>query len=633
NDLWRSDGTAEGTYKVIDWGSSVANPERFFGTDERIWFQKEQYGTTSAWGIYNSDGTAEGTQQVQQFNFSNIGSAAFQFIEYNDGIIFLPSTGGGRELHFANDDGSNLIKAIYPGSFSPFIINMVEFNGEVYFIADDSTGDELWKTDGTFDGTIKVVDLDENGSGAFNFRDLVSDYTTTIGTCPSGLVFGGKTENGDYELFISDGTAEGTQLLKDINSGGEGSFPHDFWRGANYTYFTADDGVHGFELWRTDGTTEGTELVADIAEGPASSSAEEYIEKDGFLYFSAYSDYGHRKLFRIDQRCIIAEADLDPTICSTESLTANVNISDSESPIQSVLWNFGDDNSAEGENVEHTYSEPEQYNVDFQVSSEGNCQFTSSFVVTVTATPVAEIGIDDEILCVSQSFFPSHLSGSVNDNTDYTWILDGVAYDTEEPELLFSSSGNFSLALEVSNGDCLSSDETVINVQGPEVSLVESISPLCHDSEDGELTLSGEGQFGPFAYSLDNTTFGLDSTFTELQSGTYSVYIQDNTGCTTMTEVNLEGPEEIVADSDISGDDGSANGSIDLTITGGTPPYETSLNGGDFTDQTTFTSLSVGDYSLVIMDSNGCSVEVNKSVDLVDAILEQNSELSFLVYP
>ncbi|MEO0405098.1 MAG: ELWxxDGT repeat protein, partial [Bacteroidota bacterium] len=436
---------------VIDWGSSAANPERFFGTDDRIWFQKEQYGTSADWGIYNSDGTEGGTQQVQQFNFSNNGSAAFQFIEYNDGIIFLPSSSGGRELYFANDDGANLIYSIFPGTGSPFIINLVEYNNEVYCVADDGTGDELWKTDGTAEGTVKVIDLDPSGSGAHNFRDIVTDNTTTVGTCPNGVLFGGKTPNGDFELFISDGTPEGTELLKDIAIANESSYPHDFWRGENYTYFTADDGIHGYELWRTDGTTEGTQLVADVAEGQASSSANEYIEMDGYLYFTAYSNNGHKKLFRIDQRCITAVPTVETEICNNESLIANVTIFESDSPIESINWAFGDETSDQGEDVEHIYASPGQYNLELQINSQGSCQYTTSFQVTVTATPSAEIGLDDEIWCVSETFTPPHISQDVDENSNYQWTIDNDIYDEEQPIHSFSGTGTFILQLEVSN--------------------------------------------------------------------------------------------------------------------------------------------------------------------------------------
>jgi ELWxxDGT repeat protein len=60
------------------------------------------------------------------------------------------------------------------------------------------------------------------------------------------------------ELWRSDGTPDGTRLVKDIRSGAAGADLSWFHVVGNTLFFVADDGVHGHELWRSDGTAEGT---------------------------------------------------------------------------------------------------------------------------------------------------------------------------------------------------------------------------------------------------------------------------------------------------------------------------------------------------------------------------------------
>jgi len=67
-----------------------------------------------------------------------------------------------------------------------------------------------------------------------------------------------------HELYVTDGTTEGTFLLKDINLGEYGSGPDNFCVVGDFVYFRAFEPVAGNELWRTDGTTEGTVLVEDL---------------------------------------------------------------------------------------------------------------------------------------------------------------------------------------------------------------------------------------------------------------------------------------------------------------------------------------------------------------------------------
>ena len=55
-------------------------------------------------------------------------------------------------------------------------------------------------------------------------------------------------------------------------------------------YFAASDGLHGLELWRSDGTVDGTQLVYDLAPGPASSSPGNLFANGERLFFSALRD-------------------------------------------------------------------------------------------------------------------------------------------------------------------------------------------------------------------------------------------------------------------------------------------------------------------------------------------------------
>src|SRR5262249_46091355 len=72
------------------------------------------------------------------------------------------------------------------------------------------------------------------------------------------------------ELWKSDGTAPGTVLVKDINSGGAGSSPDGLTNLNGVVFFSADDGKTGRELWKSDGTARGTVLVKDVFTGQLS---------------------------------------------------------------------------------------------------------------------------------------------------------------------------------------------------------------------------------------------------------------------------------------------------------------------------------------------------------------------------
>ena len=74
------------------------------------------------------------------------------------------------------------------------------------------------------------------------------------------------------ELWKSDGTASGTVMVKDINSGSGSSSPDRLTAVGNTLYFQANDGTNGYELWKSDGTASSTVMVKDIDSGSSSSS-------------------------------------------------------------------------------------------------------------------------------------------------------------------------------------------------------------------------------------------------------------------------------------------------------------------------------------------------------------------------
>ncbi len=80
--------------------------------------------------------------------------------------------------------------------------------------------------------------------------------------------FTGSTADAGKELWLTDGTQAGTMMVKDINPGSGGSNPDALMvagpKGNEKLYFAADDGEHGIELWVSDGTAAGTNMVADL---------------------------------------------------------------------------------------------------------------------------------------------------------------------------------------------------------------------------------------------------------------------------------------------------------------------------------------------------------------------------------
>jgi ELWxxDGT repeat protein len=297
-ELWRSDGTAGGTVLVKDifTGGSGSYPYSLTNVNGTLFFKANN--GLSGGELWKSDGTATGTVLVADIKSGFQGSYPSHLTNVNGTLFFSADNGNiGRELWKSDGTagGTVLVKDVDPLFFMhPYSSNpryLTNVNGTLFFIAEDGSGTELWKSDGTTTGTNALTAsgtfpsnlTNVNGAlffqlavptgSTYNFELWRSDGTNS-GTLPllnigasessyagplsfytnaSGTLFfvadGGRTESKEYELWESNGTAAGSHQVADIFPGPGGSYPYALSSVGGSLLFTADDGVHGFEPW------------------------------------------------------------------------------------------------------------------------------------------------------------------------------------------------------------------------------------------------------------------------------------------------------------------------------------------------------------------------------------------------
>jgi ELWxxDGT repeat protein len=116
---------------------------------------------------------------------------------------------------------------------------------------------------------VADINLQPNsGSPSLTSPQFQKPYANSVTLTTAGQqvvqVFTAADGRHGVELWVTDGTSGGTQLLQDIRPGARSSAPTDLCAAGGAVYFAADDGVTGRELWVTDGTSGGTRLLKDI---------------------------------------------------------------------------------------------------------------------------------------------------------------------------------------------------------------------------------------------------------------------------------------------------------------------------------------------------------------------------------
>lgn len=178
-------------------------------------------------------------------------------------------------------DGTFLLKDIRPGSDTSNPGRLITLNGKVFFRADDGTvGTELWVTDGTVAGTTLLKDLNPGTGRSSPDYLMVSNGT---------LFFTATTTESGTELWMSDGTAAGTHLVKDIVPGAAGSSPSYLTDVNGTLFFITMPASNSYELWKSDGTPEGTTLIKPLPSGVYPSRI---ASCNGQLFFMASDAFG-----------------------------------------------------------------------------------------------------------------------------------------------------------------------------------------------------------------------------------------------------------------------------------------------------------------------------------------------------
>ena len=140
-----------------------------------------------------------------------------------------------------------MLKDIKPGVSGSSPSNLKTFQGLVYFKATDGVnGYELWVSNGTTEGTNMFKDINADGSSQLDLFHGNERF----------LIFSANDGTHGLELWKTDGTANGTVMVKDINASTNHSRPYPLGVINNELFFRADENTHGLELWKTDGTSK-----------------------------------------------------------------------------------------------------------------------------------------------------------------------------------------------------------------------------------------------------------------------------------------------------------------------------------------------------------------------------------------
>jgi gliding motility-associated-like protein len=177
--------------------------------------------------------------------------------------------------------------------------------------------------------------------------------------------------------------------------------------------------------------------------------------------------------------------------------------------------------------------------------------------------------------------------------------------------------------------NCRDTASAVITEPAPLVVNANATAVTCPGYNNGTISVSATGGTPTYLYSLNGGPFLQLTTFSNLSPGPYTLTAQDAQGCQTTIGVSVPppgAPVQLSVDSVVNTNCLSVLGEIHVSASGGSAPYQYSINGVNFGPSGDFTGLVPGLYPVTVQDSLGCSdTELVEVLEVADPYAQIDS--------
>lgn len=258
-------------------------------------------------------------------------------------------------------------------------------------------------------------------------------------------------------------------------------------------------------------------------------------------------------------------------------------------------------------------------NYTFTILDDNGCPYNGNAVVEEPIQPLTVTNSITDVSCFGQSDGEIDLtvSGGTPGYT-YKWSNSSFQLSTTNEDLINYPADDYRYEVTDANG-CKSIDTLTISEPPLLTSTITGVDILCKGGTNGLVDLTVTGGVTPYVYSWNNGAVTED--LVNLPAGIYEVLVTDNQGCETVNSIELTEPSDSLEYEfekvNVTCNDGT-DGEIELTLSGGTLPYDIDWSNGDTT--TIIDELTAGYYEFLVTDNNGCTVTDSIEIDQPDVV-------------
>lgn len=188
----------------------------------------------------------------------------------------------------------------------------------------------------------------------------------------------------------------------------------------------------------------------------------------------------------------------------------------------------------------------------------------------------------------------------------YTYAIGSGSYSSTNVFTAIAS-GAYILSVKDLN-DCVIDTNIIMPDSIIVTAQVTKSNITCFNQGNGTISVLPGGGVNPYTYSFNSGNFNNINNYNNLQPGVYTLSVKDDIGCKKDTTITLTQPQPLRSALTITNPicEGTKTGVVVLTPTGGTLPYQHSLDAFPFAIPNSFSSLAAGQHRFRTIDSNGC---------------------------
>jgi len=406
-----------------------------------------------------------------------------------------------------------------------------------------------------------------NGATTEDISGLIAgSYTVTVtdgNNCSETATFTVINNSGNLTIdnaIISDENCGGTNGGIDISVSG-GAFPYSYnWSNNTTNEDLSNIGAGNYSITITDG--------------------------NGCMISNTYSVLNNTGT-------LTSSATITPEVCSSSNGSINQTVNGGNGII-TYVWDSGQTTQDINGLSAGTYT--------CSITDETGCTIVNVYEVTQTSGDISLVGsnITHETCNNSQGAVNITVTGN---NLTFLWSNGATTEDISG-----ISAGNYSCTISNAQGCSLTTQTfSVINSAGSLNVSTQLITEEVCNGTNGAININVTGGNQPYSFNWSNGSTNED--IFNLSSGTYSVTVTDNIGCSENHSITVNGNsgtlsiQNAIVTNEICGDNA---GAIDLIINGGSSPISYTWNNGSTTED--LSGLNANTYSVTVLDNDGCTV-------------------------